>query len=98
MNGSLTENGCLTGRLSQDGSLFGTISEKMNLYGTLSHPSSPTVVYYNGEYVVDPNTKSKTVLGTKGKAMKDDVTVNKIQYIETSNLSGGTTVYIGEME
>lgn len=48
---------------------------------------------YHGPYEVTP-TMEKQILGTKQKALLDDITVNKIPIYETSNLSGGTTVYI----
>jgi len=49
---------------------------------------------YSGEYVVDPKF-SEQILETKDKKMRDDVTVNPIMVSRTTNLSGGTTVYIG---
>lgn len=48
---------------------------------------------YHGPYEVTP-TMEKQILGTKQKALLDNITVNKIPIYETSNLSGGTTVYI----
>jgi len=48
---------------------------------------------YSGPYEVTP-TMEKQVLETKQRTLLDDVTVKKIPIYETSNLSGGTTVYI----
>lgn len=53
---------------------------------------------YDGEYVVTPLAKNEVVLETSGKIMLDDVTVRKVPYFETSNESGGYTVYIGEYD
>lgn len=49
---------------------------------------------YEGDYVVVPHTEDDIVLETKQKMMTSDVTVKKIPYFETSNVSG-VTVYIG---
>lgn len=50
--------------------------------------------HYEGPYEVIPKAFNETVLETKDLLMDDDVTVLKIPYYETSNLSGGYTVYI----
>lgn len=52
--------------------------------------------YYRGEYVVVPKAETETVLETANKIMRDDVTVLKIPYYETSNLGGGYTVFIAD--
>lgn len=49
---------------------------------------------YQGEYIVMPSLTEETVLRTNGLLMTDDVTVKEIPYYETTNQSGGTTVYI----
>lgn len=49
---------------------------------------------YNGEYTVSPSFEIQT-LETKNKYMRDDVEVEAIAVSRVSNLSGGTTVYIG---
>lgn len=49
---------------------------------------------YDGETVVTPKAHSETVLETAEKVVMDDITVLQIPYYETSNLSGGYTVYI----
>lgn len=48
---------------------------------------------YDGEYVVTPKAHESTILETKYKTMADDVTVLKVPYYETSNITG-ETVYI----
>ena len=49
---------------------------------------------YEGEYVVTPHVGEQE-LQTKNKVLLDDVTIKAIPYFETSNTSGGNTVYIG---
>lgn len=48
---------------------------------------------YTGEYEVTPEFERQT-LGTRGKLMSNDVTVNAITVSRTSN-DYGTTIYIG---
>lgn len=49
---------------------------------------------YTGAHTVTPKTEEQT-LRTAMKSMQKDVTVKAIPYYETSNTSGGSTVYIG---
>jgi hypothetical protein len=51
--------------------------------------------YYEESYSVTPKATSQ-VLETKSKLMKDDLTINKIPFFETSNEQGGNTIYIGD--
>ena len=54
---------------------------------------------YKGEYTVLPQAAEDKVLSTKGTKLTKDITVKKIPYYETSNESGGNTVYIaGQIE
>ena len=50
---------------------------------------------YEGPYIVTPSAHNNITLATKERYMEDDVTVLKIPYYETSNLSDGYTAYIG---
>lgn len=50
---------------------------------------------YGGEYAVTPTVAGET-LPTKDKVMRDDLEVRPIPFYETSNNSGGTTVYIAK--
>lgn len=50
---------------------------------------------YTGAYVVHPKVTSQE-LETKNKHMEDNVTIEAIYYSETSNISDGITVFIGE--
>lgn len=48
---------------------------------------------YEGDYTVVPKADAPVILPTKNKLLRDDVTVTKIPYYETSNPLGDT-VYI----
>lgn len=50
---------------------------------------------YDGEYEVVPDITEQS-LQTSQKFMEDNVTIKEIPYSETSNTSGGNTVYIGK--
>ena len=49
---------------------------------------------YDGDYVVVPR-KVEQVLETKNKSMRENVTINPINYLEVSNPQGGKTATIG---
>lgn len=49
---------------------------------------------YTGSYSVTPKASVAQILPTASKYMKNNVTVAKIPYSETSNASDGTTVSI----
>ena len=51
---------------------------------------------YKGDYVVTPEFDEQT-LHTRGRSMRDDVTVHAIPISRTTNPQGGKTVYIGEV-
>lgn len=50
---------------------------------------------YTGAYDIIPKVSAQT-LPTKEKVMLDDVTIRAIPIYETSNTSGGSTVYIAK--
>ena len=50
---------------------------------------------YTGDYEVTPAVSSQT-LDTSQKYMESDLVIKEIPYSETSNVSGGNTVYIGK--
>lgn len=72
-----------------------TISYKESITAELTLPLSQDKEIYQGEYEIDPDTEDDQVLSTRQKLLIDDITVHKIQYTETINPAGGTTVYIG---
>lgn len=72
--------------------LSATLSTQHTLRATIGATGS--FPPYNGDYTVSPDFDG-TVLNTRGKVLHDDVTVEPILVSRTTNLSGGTTVYIG---
>lgn len=82
LTGTIRSEISITGKLKTEDVVFG----KIQLSGNLS--------IYNGDYTVTPSVEEQT-LKTANKKMLEDVTVKKIPFYETSNLSGGNTVYIG---
>lgn len=76
--------------------LTGKIIQKSGVNGTIGIPYGSN--RYTGEYTVTPKALEKTVLETANKTMLDDVTVKKIPFHETTNLSGGMTVVIAQEE
>ena len=72
-----------------------TITGKVT-YGNGTGEYAPV---YDGDYEVIPLAFQDIILPTKDKKMMGDVVVKKVPYYETSNLSGGVTVYIaGKVE
>ena len=85
--------GTLTGTLTSAGRVTGKISSSPTLSATMTVPSTAGVMAYDGAYEVVPKAYEEQTLLTEGKIMTDDVTVFRVPYFETSNLSG-ETVYI----
>ena len=76
--------------------LYGTLTTaKSELNGTLSAKSLAGVEIYDGEYVVHSEAHEVQILPTANKQLTKNITVEKIPYFETSNLSDGITAYIG---
>lgn len=50
---------------------------------------------YDGLYTVVPKAAESTILETRNKTMRDNVTVLEIPYAEVSNPIGGKTAIIG---
>lgn len=94
--GGLVQSGTLSGSISACASLNGIVSAREALAGTISLPA--IIDYggevYEGEYIITPETASQR-LPTAHKRMQDDLTVLAIPYYETTNETGGNTVYIG---
>ena len=53
-----------------------------------------TTILYEGDYIATPKVTEQT-LPTAKRFLEHDVTILQIPYFETSNNSGGNTVYIG---
>lgn len=79
------------------GELHGTLSPgKANLQGTLSARSVIGVELYEGAYTVHSAAHEAQELPTANKHLVKNITVEKIPYYETSNMSDGITIYIGD--
>ena len=83
--------GELKGYVGNVGALKGIISCRGSLIGKISFFISD----YDGSYVVEPSPREAVVLPTAGKILAQNVTVHKIPYEETSNISGITAVIGG---
>lgn len=57
--------------------------------------SLSNITLYSGSYFVTPMANFEQILHTSGTILQDDVVVDKIPYVETSNEAGGYTVIIG---
>lgn len=79
------------------GELHGNLSpNKGNLHGTLSAGTVIGVEMYEGAYTVCSTVHEAQELPTANKHLVKNITVEKIPYYETSNLSDGITIYIGD--
>lgn len=77
--------------------LHGTLSAtSATLHGTLSAQSVIGADIYDGEYTVHSEAHEVQTLPTANKHLIKNITVEKIPYYETSNLSDGITIYIGD--
>ena len=66
---------------------------------TYGNGTGETVPIYNEKYEVTPLAFQQTILSTKNKKLIDDIVIKEVPYYETSNTSGGVTVYIaGDIE
>lgn len=76
--------------------LHGTLTAaKGELHGTLSARSIIGAEVYEGAYRVHSEAHEVQILPTANKQLTKNITVEKIPYFETSNLSNGITAYIG---
>ena len=85
----------LNGRVVANGSLSGRIHGTAFISGAIQAGISD-VPKYAGETTIRPKVENETVLPTRDKIVKDDITVLKIPQFEVSNTSGGYTLIIGE--
>lgn len=76
--------------------LRGTLTAtSATLHGTLSARSVIGAEIYDGAYSVHSEAHEVQILPTANKQLVKNITVEKIPYYETSNLSDGITAYIG---
>ena len=71
----------------------GSITTTDVITANLQIPDAMPIDIYDGQYEIDPKAHAATILNTSGRMLLKDVTIRKIPYFETSNLSG-YTVYI----
>ncbi len=77
--------------------LHGTLTAaKGELHGTLSARTVIGAELYEGAYTVHSAAHEAQELPTANKHLIKNITVEKIPYYETSNLSDGITIYIGD--
>lgn len=77
--------------------LHGTLTAaRGELHGTLSARSVIGAELYEGAYTVHSAAHEAQELPTANKRLIKNITVEKIPYYETSNLSDGITIYIGD--
>lgn len=75
-----------------NGELIGYLQARGTLEGELGLPDIAPAPEYEGPYRVRPKAYIEQVLGTNGKLMTDDVTVEEVPYTEVSNLEGTTCI------
>lgn len=76
--------------------LHGTLTAtSATLHGTLSARTVIGADIYDGAYTVHSEAHEVQILPTANKQLTKNITVEKIPYFETSNLSDGITAYIG---
>ena len=93
LSGEITPRGSISGSLTAHGSIVGEMSPRATIVGSLAMKGLQGDVYEGQTYVV-PRAYDNVVLETQYKLMNDNVTVSAVPFFETSNLSGGFTVYI----
>lgn len=77
--------------------LYGTLTAtSTTLHGTLSARTIIGAELYEGAYTVHSAAHEAQELPTANKHLIKNITVEKIPYYETSNLSDGITIYIGD--
>ena len=77
--------------------LHGTLTAtSATLHGTLSARTIIGAELYGGAYTVHSAAHVAQELPTANKHLVKNITVEKIPYYETSNLSDGITIYIGD--
>jgi hypothetical protein len=95
LTGRLTPKENLYGFLSSGFGLDGILSDGLSMTGSLTLPTRPSEEIYDGSYEVRSLALEDQVLSTKKKFLNDDIIVRQIEYSETTNPSGGYTIFIG---
>lgn len=85
----------VTGNISPVNKVSGNIITDKTVSGNITYGVGGDIApIYEGDYEVLPLAFEETVLPTKDKKLIEDIVVKEIPYYETSNTSGGNTVYI----
>lgn len=76
-----------------------TFDETFHHFGAILEEVQKVTEYvggevYKGDYEITPKVLEQRAY-TAGKVMLEDITIHSIPYFDVSNLSGGSTVYIG---
>lgn len=85
----------MTGIINPVQSISGKINPVIMMSGTLNVAEGYYPDIYEGTLEFTSAVSIDQEIPTKKKLITNDITIKKIPYFETSNLSG-TTVYIGE--
>lgn len=91
----MADIGVLSVNISGVEGLEGNLNGTAILEGTLGYAVGTVYDIYDGPIIVTPKADGETVLETANMLVMNDITVLEIPYYETTNLSGGYTVYIG---
>ena len=94
ISGVIQTTEALSGIVESGGTIQGRLSAEGVLIGEVGFPKCDYPEVYEGEYEVTPKLHLSQTLDTDGKYMQEDVVVLEVPYYETTNESGGTTVYI----
>ena len=83
----------LRGVISPEGSLRGKLRPEVSLRGRMAMGLVSDRPIYEGDSTVIPTVEEQT-MKTRGKVMREDVTIRAIPIYEVSNAAGGATIYI----
>lgn len=86
LHATLTARPTISAALSSKSSLTATLSIKRDIAAVKD--------IYKGPYSVEASASDDQILATAAKTLRDDITVKKILYLETSNDFGGCTATI----
>lgn len=96
ISGTVTLSARVSGSAASAGAIKATVRARQSIRGLIT-PGDIVIgdlPYYTGEYTVTPSLDAQ-ILDTQGKAMRDDVVVQRIPIIFTTNPQGGQSVVIG---
>lgn len=85
----------MTGSINAVPTISGSLNAVVMMSGSLNVVEGYWPDTYDGEYIFTSDVHNDQEVDTSKKLMIRDITIKKIPYFETSNLSG-ETVYIGE--